>query len=746
MSDDDLSISITNPDGSIVSPILISSPTFDEYFDKPTRISLKIAKGSALDSQGIVKVVRKGTIKLIGHVTKLDGSNPEYDSVICDSAEALLDYRYGQWYRYPAGTRLQDILASSMGASVVGLLAIANGLIPRGSWTLHSGSVYKIDGAGTTSRFGTLTQLYQNATLLTKATAIPTSAGKWWQSADTLYVWTTDNRSPDYWLIIAPNHKDTLIRLGTISNGTATFPVCFEIGVSKLFPTIKALVLAAGLEFNFRKEIDGYVYLDASTTIGKGAESSPVATFIDGKNSEITVGIADGLGKLQALLGIGAGSGLTQQCAAAIDFVTQGTWRESIFQSPGVFGSMLRAATTKVFSDCQDATIYNVRTPGQDWSQSCGNWVGIIRDGYQPTARRIKHISMRSSGDALFEVGQRLRTLQELIKAGDEVQQILSSFYSSHNKNAWSFSLPETNIDSYTPISHQFLLASTDDSTKSSTDKTIGSGEIDPNFPFMVLLNLKIGWFTASIYSATTAAQSHSSVGGHSNYGGGATSAETQDKHVVPSYTAPAPGQQATSVCVSINMADISGHTATYSNTNALRQTFEQRSHEHSYVDYYCSGVWVQGGHYHGHGFSTADVSHRTHTHQLPSTNTYDASAQSHGTPIIPTATRAGSSAHPEVQAVLEGLINQYATGKSVHYLTLMVTVNGVAVPGSPFSGVAGAGLYVGDSIDSIDISSLVVVGQKNTIAITVSEWGGSGAVKCSVSGNVNVNAVISAF
>jgi hypothetical protein len=90
--------------------------------------------------------------------------------------------------------------------------------------------------------------------------------------------------------------------------------------------------------------------------------------------------------------------------------------------------------------------------------------------------------------------------------------------------------------------------------------------------------------------------------------------------------------------------------------------------------------------------------------------------------------------------------LNQRPVGASVHYLTLDVKVNGAEVPGSPFSGDNGTGMYIGDSLGPLDISSLATVGIKNTIAVTLTEWGGPGPVKCSISGNVNVNSVISAF
>lgn len=761
----DIEITVTNPDGQVVKPVLVDPPGFDEYLDKPRRLTAKIEKGSGLDPQGTVSITRRGAIKLIGHVTKLDQSNAEHDALTLDSAEYLLDQRIGQFYRFPSGTTLNAMLASSMGGSVVGLLAMANSLIPRGSFVQFSGHIYMIVGAGTSSRFGTLTQLYQNATLLTKVSGVPTAAGQWYQSATDLYIWCSDSRSPDYHLIIAPNHKDTLVRLGNISLGTTTFTVCFEIGAAKLFPTIKALITAAGLEYTIRYEKDGYAYLDASATVGKGSSSEPVATYIDGKNAEITTGQMDGLGKLQALLGQGAGAGMVQQCAAAIDVTTRGTWREAVYQASGLFGSMLRTATSKVFSDCQDPTIYNVRVPEQDWSQAVGNYVGIVRSGYMPLVRRIKHIQMRSSGDMLLEVGQRLRTLQELLKADSEIQQILSSFYGAHTKNAWSWGLPETNIDSYDAISHQFLLASTDDSEKDPNDKTIGSGEIDPNFPFQVLLGLKIGWYTSSVYATTVNTDSHSSVGSHSGYGGTSTSSKPMTAHSVNAVTSIATGallllpygeynSYAGDHQHSVTVYSAGGHSHT---VGASGTGYGSVSGSSCFVNVSVSGsAYYSGDHAHG-GYASAPGNHHHnyttsaslptggHAHELPAHYTNEAASQSHETQQEGAKTRAGSSAHPERDAIVTYLKSLQSTG-SLKYITMAVKVNGVHVPGSPFSGNGGTGLYIGDSVENLDISSLVTVGSLNTIELAITEFGGSGVVKCAISGNVNVSAIISAF
>ena len=744
MSSDDIEITITNPDGLAVKPVMVELPQYDEYLDKPRRFQAAIEKDSGLDPQGTAKVTRRGKIILLGHIKKLDESKPEKDTLLLQSAEALLEERIGQFYRYPAGTRLDAILGSSSGGSVVGLLEMANGLIPRGGWELHAGSVYKITGAGTSSRMGTLTQLYQGVTLLTKALVIPTASGQWYQSSTDLYVWATDDRSPRYHQMIAPNFKDTLLRLGTISLASTTFSVCYEIGETKIWPVIRSLVLAAGLEYSIRYEKDGYAYLDASTAVGQGSESAPVATYIDGDNAEISLDEMDGDGHIQALIGQGAGAGITQQCAAAFDFVTAGTWREAIYQAGGMFGAMLQTATEKVFSDYSDPKIYKVDAPEQDWSQGCGNYVGIIRPGSQPVFKRIKHIAMKG-GRMELEVGQRLRTLQEILKGKEEVQNVLASFYGAHTKNAWSWSLPETNIDSYEAITHSFLLQSTDKS--GSEDDSLGDGEIDPNFPYQVILSLSVDWFKASTYSATQQNDLHSNVGSHGGYGGG-TSAKPMTAHSVNSFTGVAASYQVDAMTTVVSSGS---HSHSVSNTANSRTTGRGGSpaHTHYYTDY--SGYSTGSAGSHSHSGYYFPVSHASHVHTIPTHSTNAAGGQDHewgtggGTGGYAN-TRAGSTEHPIRQSILEGLIKKYGTGNSIHYLTLTVKVNGVQVAGSPFSGAGGTGLYIGDSIDAIDISDLVTVGAQNTIELSISEFGGSDVVRCSLSGNVNVSAIISAF
>jgi hypothetical protein len=739
----DLDIIITNPDGGKVYPTLADLPIYDEFMDRPRRMVAKIEKGSAVHPRGTVKVVRRGKTILLGHVKKFDQSKPEYDTLTLDSAEALLEDRIGAFYRYPAGTTLNAMLSENLGGSVVGLLAMANSLVPKGSFIRHSGAVYRWAGRGTSSHLGAISQLFQGTTLLTKVSDIPTSPGTWYQSSNDLYLWTTDNRSPDYHLILIPSFKDTMLRLGALENGNQTFQVCFEVGETELLPTIKSLILAGGLEYQPRYGKDELVYIDGKTVLGKGSDNSPTATYIDGKNAEISTDTIDGLGEIQALIGQGAGSGMTRQAATAMGQATApGVWREAVYQAPGLYGDMLRTATEKAFQDYADPTIYNIQTLDQDWAQSVGNYVEIRRDRHMPVVRRIKHIQMKPDGAMFMEVGQRLRTIKELLRAGDEIQRTLSSFYGIHSKNAWTWQISPQNVDSSTPLVVEFDLRSSEE-----------NGEIDPNFPFQVLLDVRLDWFKSSVKSATVTGAGHGNVGSHGGYGGRSTSSKPMTAHGFPA-------QDVTGVYE--GRADIYGYSGggPYSQSSIGAWGHYHNMYFFAYGVAYVSQfgyadvvVTINDGTdsastYFGPTSRFPSVCVGSHKHTLPYHYTNEAGSQSHETAWEGAQTRAGSPQHldqilDEIGDKINFAVNCLSTG-SAALLVLSVKCNSKHVPGSPFAG--SGGLYIGDSLDNIDISELVSVGSRNTLTFEVSEYMGQGPVKCSISGIVSVSAIISAF
>lgn len=733
-----IEIAVTNPDGAVIMPSLIDPPACDEYMDKPKRITAKIEKLSGIDPRGTAKATFRGKIVLLGHIKQLDQSKPEYDTLILDSAEALLEARIGAFYRFSVGTTLN--------AMVQKLIDMANSLVPRGSFVQHSGHVYKWAGRGTTSHLGAISQLFQDATPLTKSSGIPSSPGTWYQSSTDLYLWTTDSKSPDYHPIFIPYFKDTMLRLGTLDGGDRTFPVCFEVGETDIFSTLKSLILAGGLEYQIRYGKDDLAYIDAKTIIGKGSETSPIATYTEGVDAEITTDRIDDLGEIQALIGQGAGNGITRQAAAAMGQTTApGVWREAIFQAPGLYGAMLRTATEKAFQDYADPTIYNIRTIDQDWAQSVGNYVEIRRNRHMPIVRRIKHIQMKPDGSMLLEVGQRLRTIKELLRAGDEIHRKLSSFYGTHNKNAWSWQISNQNIDSSTPLIIEFDLRSSEE-----------NGEIDPNFPYQVLLNVKLDWFKSSVKSATVGGASHGAVGMHGGYGGGKTSEEEMTPHNV--------SEKDTTTAYE-GLFDIYAYSGWGPYTG---RSMGWWGHDHDLGDIIIEGIAYVQGEYEDclvEGYmSMADPTSKEyaefgpssrfldvsgpHNHKLPTHYTNAAGDQSHTESYENAKNRAGSAQHPEqILTVdndkIEYMVNYLPTG-SAALLVLSVKCNGNHVPGSPFTGMGG--LYIGDSLHNIDLSGLVTVGTNNTLTFELSEYLGSNPVKCSISGNVSVSAIISAF
>jgi hypothetical protein len=351
--------------------------------------------------------------------------------------------------------------------------------------------------------------------------------------------------------------------------------------------------------------------------------------------------------------------------------------------------------------------------------------------------------------------------MKELLTGEQEISKILESFNSAHTQNAWSWSFNDLNLDSLLARTVEFVLKSSDE-----------EGQIDTSFPYVVTLDLKIGWYKTDISKVTETEQTHTNVGNHtdyahgnvgshsdyahgnvgshSGYGGKSTSSETMTAHGVNQLTSAASGSYSAISVASSSTGSGGG------GSSAATSTGGSPAHNHSYS--------APFSHSHSIGISwTAYVPDQNHVHTIPSHSTNTAGSQSHtgatdsaktragssehgtatraGSAQHGTATRAGSSTHPEKDSELAMYVKEHGTGNSVHYLALTVLVNGSAVAGSPFNN-----LYIGDSLSDIDISDLVRVGQNNIITLSVSEWGGSGPVRCAVSGGVQVSSIISAF
>jgi len=79
-------------------------------------------------------------------------------------------------------------------------------------------------------------------------------------------------------------------------------------------------------------------------------------------------------------------------------------------------------------------------------------------------------------------------------------------------------------------------------------------------------------------------------------------------------------------------------------------------------------------------------------------------------------------------------------TGSPKH-ITVTITLNGSAVTGSPFTDY-----YIDDTINDIDISSLVNITGDNTLRISISEYGGSNPVRAAINGSISSKYVLNSY
>ena len=119
------------------------------------------------------------------------------------------------------------------------------------------------------------------------------------------------------------------------------------------------------------------------------------------------------------------------------------------------------------------------------------------------------------------------------------------------------------------------------------------------------------------------------------------------------------------------------------------------------------------------------------------------------------TATHAGHSDHavtnnpthdlptytePLTAADVDKFLSEESTG-SLKYLTVRLYANSVEVPGSPFEDY-----YIGDSEGAIDVTDLINIGGANEIEARISEYGGSGDVRCEISLSLTAQVVLTSI
>lgn len=739
---------VTNTDGSTFY-VDVTDYNFDWYDDKAHKLSFTCYKKYPVEENAIILVSYKGSYPFAGTIDKIVEKDETYKCE-CKSKDALLDQRIGCLYEYPAATTITQMLSSSKPSdnnNIIGLLYWANsGVIAgpgTGGFELYSGTTYYISGGSSSSVFGNVdtSGIFEDGTALIKGGSKSTlTAGQYYQESTGLYVRCTDNKDPKYHRMSIPNWKDTGIRLGTLSNGSTTFTTPFRVGRDKLYKEIIRVMKFGEMEFQFVYESrngSSYVYLDGKAEVGNGSVTSPVKRYTENKNVGKLEDSRD-TKKVNGVVGLGYGSGYTQQLAAYVDLNASGVWRESTYSDSHLFSEYLETTLEDVWEQWNDNQTYIIDDVLPDYSLEIGDYVRITLDQDEEVTKRVKHISIKNDEKMKLELNKRIRDAEDLIKSKSEIYDNMLNFIDTYY-SSYEFHF-DGNVDNNVPLDVKFR---------------IDSDQIDGNFDYRFLLSLTIDAFKSDVVSVTTNSHNHSgntNSGGSSSHGGtgsagshyhgvtGTTSGETSSNtDVITSIGSSTQSGGGHSHGISNSSASHShgGSTGSSSPTDPHSHSIPTSTQEHSH-----NGSTGSGGS-HSHGLtniytSSASKSYHTHSVSGQTTDTH-AGHSGHSVTDNPAHTLPMVTQDSEQDAINKFLMLE-TTGSPKH-ITVTITLNGSAVTGSPFTDY-----YIDDTINDIDISSLVNITGDNTLRISISEYGGSNPVRAAINGSISSKYVLNSY
>jgi hypothetical protein len=713
----------TNPGSTTSLWPSVTDHKLERYFDKPGSLRLELSGGHGIADRAIVEAYYASEdgansfsdIAFRGVVMPSDDKFDQTHTLTIPSIERLLDYRFTQTSRYPAATTLNKILSSAAptGTDVPGILWQANSLIPAGAFSWASGHVYTLLGGGKTSRLGDIHAngdvIYRGATKLTWAGsyAALNANDEYWQDASDLYVYTA--KDPAYSLIGVSNWKDTLIRLGTISLGSSTFTESWRVGNEQAYKHIVKLLQSFGLEYQFRHSADGYTYLDARATVGRGANSTFYPTYNYQTHKIVALRKTTTGGKLpiHVLRGLGQGGGAARKMYSAMSLTGSGPIFEALEEYGSLFSTQLKATIDKRYADLQDVTSWEIEAE-DDPAAMPGDYVMIVPDKDGKVIERIKQISESSSGLMKLYVGKRPQDPEDILRAKFDIRDALQRDLESRlSEDSWS---GQENVDDAYPCNIKINIPS------QNWDQ-----ELDAKF----LLSVTLGAYEASINSVDTPSTNHGSDGLSTKAGSGGSKLKTtsNESSAVSSDDAAAVGYDA----IFFNTgeppsANTGNATATGSVSVSLSVSTESCDCGTLVDDVWVNSASFSGSpHLHGINFHAyGDAVTNAHKHVWPSGGSATTVNKTpHGGQSD--AEAHAVDANPSSAAVCldpEGFPGDYMVlskrvktdfGFSPHYLDVSITVNGSAVDGSPFEDI-----QMDEQIPNIDITALVVAGDNN--------------------------------
>jgi len=752
---------VTNTDGSTFY-VDVTNYNFDWYDDKAHKLSFTCYKKYPVEENAIILVSYKGSYPFAGTIDKIVEKDETYKCE-CKSKDALLDQRIGCLYEYPAATTITQMLSSSKPSdnnNIIGLLYWANsGIIAgpgTGGFELYSGTTYYISGGSSSSVFGDVdtSGIFEDDTALVKGGSKSTlTVGQYYQDSTGLYVRCTDDKDPKYHRMSIPNWKDTGIRLGTLSGGSTTFTTPFRVGRDKLYKEIIRVMKFGEMEFQFVYESrsgSSYVYLDGKAEVGNGSATAPVKRYTENKNIGKLEDLRD-TKKVNGIVGLGYGSGYTQQLAAYVDLNSSGVWRESTYSDSHLFSEYLETTLGDIWKQWNDNQTYIVDDVLPDYSLEIGDYVRITLDQDEEITKRVKHITIKNDEKMKLELNRRIRDAEDLIKAKSEIYDNMLNFIDTYY-SSYEFHF-DGNVDDNVPLDVKFR---------------IDSDQIDGNFDYRFLLSLTIDAFKSEVASVITAAH------GHRNYTGSGSSSSHGNAseggshwHNVKGVTSNTEGQSYKTVIRDLGtMSTHDGHThpgssggpssATTVNYGVGAKATGCAACGFPVVYSVSAGTVNVASAGHKHTISVESDGRHNHSYPWAAPDNVAAALHTHTVTGQTTETHTGHGDHSVTDNPKPGPLDVYTETEnddtiidglglkptsSPTHITVTITLNSSAVPGSPFEDY-----YIDDTINDIDISSLVNIYGDNTLRISISEYGGSGAVKAAINGSISSKYVLNSY
>ena len=735
-----MSLTIKNKDGSDAGFSLVTY-LITKYFDKYGTAEITCTPHETIQENSTIEASYKGNVRFRGYIDIPEINEDKTARIVAYELQRLLEYRFTQYYTYPAGTTITNMLshAEPVYTGTIGLLYMANSLIPQGAFIpFGAGPIYYIKdylgrGGGTLSKFGTVTKMYANTTALTHITNLNNNwatmtPGTFYQDGNDLWVRMPDDRDPQYWLVSIPNWKDTKLHLSSSVSLTSVLPTPYRLGKTQVATEVDRLVKSFGKEWQWYHDTNGYSYLIVASTVGRGTPISGVVNYRE--NDTIYTYAEDQTGdpRIDGLIGAGAGQGITQNVYSLLNLYGEGTWKEDIYEDSHQFADQLKNSMAVILPDKLEPLSITI-TADEDPAVNVGDYANILKANSNPITKRIKQIEYSNDGEMRIMLGQRLLDFSDVTKRTYDLLGSYNDFVNS-NANSWSFSFNNDTISNSVPFHQTFKIA---------TD------EIDTDYPYRFRMDVSIGWYKDPAGSVTSAVHAHTgstgsgggSSHGASSSGGNSQHSTSSDGTTGPNSTANVAGSHTHGISGSISNGSASvvtsvgsayGYAGSCGNCSFITAVGGP-SHSSSNIS---SGATLNSlscgmesndsiipGPSHGHttnaGYTTSGGTHGDH---------YVSDNPQHNLPMN------NQNLTPTVQTSFPTL---YDTGNSTHVLTLTVKINGSNVPGSPFQDY-----YVGETISDIDITSLVATATDNAIDISITEYAGASPVRCSLYGSVH--------